>query len=205
MPTNTKTHIQQKTIKNTIEAPDRTLSKKTWVLQMSRAIGAFFAKKQFAVMREVSIELSFKPRKTAPPHYKAGHYRLDIVAVNRRFDTVIVETKSCRSDFQHDEKWQAYLPLCNKFFFAADPKTALFIADYLKANHFTTVGVIEVSTTLTNELYRHVRIIKPARTMERYFDERELLWRMAARGSGFNYVGQYFLGNSFEVRQLFTT
>lgn len=172
---------------------------------MSRAIGAFFAKKQFAVMREVSIELGFKPRKTAPPHYKAGHYRLDIVAVNRRFDTVIVETKSCRSDFQHDEKWQAYLPLCNKFYFAADPKTALFIADYLKANHFTTVGVIEVSTKLTSELYRHVRIIKPARTTERYFDERELLWRMAARGSGFDYFGQYFLGNSFEVRQLFTT
>lgn len=179
--------------------PTTPLSKKTWVTQMSRCIGSYYAYKQFAVMREVTLTLPKWAKDQAapkPPHYKPGKYRLDIVAVNRTFETVVIETKSCRSDFQQDNKWQAYLPLCHKFYFAADPKTAAHIADFLKTHQFARVGVIAVSTTPTCDLRHRVRIIKPARTVMPCLDERDLLWRMAARGSGFNFVGHYYSGNT---------
>ncbi len=32
----------------------------------------------------------------------------------------IVEVKSCIADFRSDDKWQRYLPYCNKFYFAVD-------------------------------------------------------------------------------------
>lgn len=180
------------------------LTKKDWVIQMSRCIGSYYAFKQYAVMREVTLTLpkwAKTPTSPMPPHYKPGKYRLDIIAINRKFETVVIETKSCRSDFQQDNKWQAYLPLCHKFYFAADPKTAAYIADFLKAHEYARVGVISVSSTPTYDLRHRVHIIKPARTTPHCLDERELLWRMAARGSGFDFVGQYFSGNTFEHRE----
>jgi hypothetical protein len=176
------------------------ISKKEWVLEMSRCIGSYFARKQFAVMREVTINVPEMEQKVKPDFYKPGNYRLDIVAINRQFEVIIVETKSCRADFQSDEKWQNYMPLCNKFYFAADAKTATYISDTLKSKNFKNVGVIAVRQRKVFDLYSNVRVIKPARTHQIYFDERELLWRMAARGSGYNFIGNYFNGNSFEPR-----
>ena len=41
--------------------------------------------------------------------------------------SIIVEVKSSIDDFVYDSKWQAYLPYCTKFFFAADEETIAYI------------------------------------------------------------------------------
>ncbi|WP_262692219.1 MmcB family DNA repair protein [Kordiimonas aestuarii] len=46
--------------------------------------------------------------------------RADIVALDRRGRTIIVEVKSCLADFRCDGKWQEYLDYCEEFYFAVD-------------------------------------------------------------------------------------
>lgn len=55
------------------------------------------------------------------------HLRADIYAINNKFESIIVEVKSSIDDFVYDSKWQAYLPYCSKFFFAADEETIAYI------------------------------------------------------------------------------
>ena len=173
-------------------------NKKGWVLEMSRYIGAYFASKQFAVMSEVTVNLPCRTDRLK--HYRPGQYRLDIVGINRKLDIVIVETKSCKSDFNSDEKWKVYLPICNRFYFATDEDTAGFIAETVKRMRLPQVGVMAVSNRKTGIILDNVRIIRPSRIKVHCMDERELLWRMAARGSGFDFRGRFFTGNSFETR-----
>ena len=45
------------------------ISKKEWVLEMSRCIGSYFARKQFAVMREVTINVPEMEQKVKPDFY----------------------------------------------------------------------------------------------------------------------------------------
>ncbi|MEM1370670.1 MAG: MmcB family DNA repair protein [Pseudomonadota bacterium] len=46
--------------------------------------------------------------------------RADIVALGPKSEIWIVEIKSCREDFQVDQKWPEYLGFCDTFFFAVD-------------------------------------------------------------------------------------
>ncbi len=44
--------------------------------------------------------------------------RVDVIAINDRGNTVIVEVKSSVEDFRADRKWPEYLAFCDSFFFA---------------------------------------------------------------------------------------
>lgn len=64
--------------------------------------------------------------------------RVDIMALGPKGQLWVVECKSSRADFQSDQKWQGYLPFCDRFFWAVDtdfpidilpPDTGLIIAD----------------------------------------------------------------------------
>lgn len=46
--------------------------------------------------------------------------RVDIMAVDRRGEILVVEIKSSVVDFRSDRKWQDYLPFCDRFAFAVD-------------------------------------------------------------------------------------
>jgi len=46
--------------------------------------------------------------------------RVDVMALGRDGEMWIVECKSSRADFTSDRKWPAYLPWCDRFFFAVD-------------------------------------------------------------------------------------
>lgn len=54
--------------------------------------------------------------------------RADIAALDRRGKLVMAEIKSCRADFESDQKWPEYRDYCDQFFFAVDPN---FPADIL--------------------------------------------------------------------------
>ena len=51
----------------------------------------------------------------------ANGRRADIAALDRRGKITIAEIKSCRADFEADQKWPDYLEFCDRFYFAVDP------------------------------------------------------------------------------------
>ncbi len=46
--------------------------------------------------------------------------RVDLLALGPKSEVWVVECKSGRSDYLSDHKWQAYLPWCDRFFWAVD-------------------------------------------------------------------------------------
>jgi len=51
----------------------------------------------------------------------ANGRRADIAGIDRKGRVCIAEVKSCRADFEADDKWQDYLEYCDRFYFAVDP------------------------------------------------------------------------------------
>lgn len=49
-----------------------------------------------------------------------NHRRADLTAINSDGELVIVEVKSCLSDFTSDQKWPEYQGYCDRFYFAVD-------------------------------------------------------------------------------------
>jgi hypothetical protein len=47
--------------------------------------------------------------------------RVDVIAMDGRGETVIVEIKSSPADFRADRKWTEYLEFCDLFYFAVAP------------------------------------------------------------------------------------
>ncbi len=47
--------------------------------------------------------------------------RVDVIALSRSGEIWIVECKSSRADFMTDNKWQGYLPWCDRFFWSVGP------------------------------------------------------------------------------------
>lgn len=44
--------------------------------------------------------------------------RVDVMALGPKGEVWIIECKSSRADFMADQKWQGYLPWCDRFFWA---------------------------------------------------------------------------------------
>ncbi|GJL91460.1 MmcB family DNA repair protein [Hyphococcus sp.] len=51
----------------------------------------------------------------------ANGRRADVAGIDRKGKLVIAEVKSCRADFEVDQKWPDYLDYCDQFYFAVDP------------------------------------------------------------------------------------
>ena len=46
--------------------------------------------------------------------------RVDLMALGPKGQIWVIECKSSRADFRADQKWQGYLPWCDRFFWAVD-------------------------------------------------------------------------------------
>lgn len=51
----------------------------------------------------------------------ANGRRADVAGIDRAGKITIAEIKSCRADFEADQKWPEYLDYCDRYFFAVDP------------------------------------------------------------------------------------
>ncbi|MEO1241640.1 MAG: MmcB family DNA repair protein [Pseudomonadota bacterium] len=51
----------------------------------------------------------------------ASGRRADVAGLDRRGHLIIAEVKSCRADFEADQKWPDYRDYCDQFYFAVDP------------------------------------------------------------------------------------
>ena len=88
------------------------------------------------------------------------HLRLDAWAMNRSWKHMVMtgyEVKVSRGDFISDDKWPAYLPLCNQFYFVAPPG----VIDKMELP--AEAGLYEVSKT-GSRLWK--RKVAPHRTIE---------------------------------------
>jgi hypothetical protein len=56
--------------------------------------------------------------------------RVDLMALGPKGEIWVIECKSSRADYMADQKWQGYLPWCDRFFWAVD---ANFPTDLLPA------------------------------------------------------------------------
>lgn len=66
--------------------------------------------------------------KNGPTQMVQQHRRLDLLCIRRSWTApgaVGYEVKVSRQDFQKDNKWQDYLPMCSELFFATPPKLIL--------------------------------------------------------------------------------
>lgn len=52
----------------------------------------------------------------------ANGRRADVAGMDRAGKITIAEIKSCRADFECDQKWPEYLEFCDRYFFAVDPE-----------------------------------------------------------------------------------
>lgn len=148
--------------------------KRERILAYAWTLAFYYSLKNYAVSREVGLPCL----ETAKNHVWTKQ-RADFVAVNKRHEVVIVETKSCWSDFATDHKWQCYLSHCDKFYFGADTETAERIADALNSDTGAKgVGVIAFEPD--GKSYR-MRILRPARKHNRETSTFYILWQMAAR------------------------
>ena len=69
-------------------------------------------------------DLFFTEVKNGPTQIVSHHARIDALAMPiswTNFQITGYEVKVARSDFLRDNKWQAYLPMCNQLYFAVAP------------------------------------------------------------------------------------
>ncbi len=78
----------------------------------------------------------------------AAGLRVDVMGLGPKGEIWIIECKSCRADYQSDQKWRGYLEWCDRFFWAVDEdfpvellpdQTGLIVADAYDA-HILRMG-----------------------------------------------------------------
>lgn len=80
------------------------MSRKEITAKLTEAATHYFVKKMYSVHREIGLK-------------NGGHLRADLLALNMKKQLIIVEVKSCWSDYKSDTKWIKYLPFADKIYF----------------------------------------------------------------------------------------
>ena len=86
------------TLTNHLCRPDRTLA-------LTRGVARLFRDMGLTPLAEFKL---------------ANGRRADLAALDRKGKLTIAEIKSCRADFESDQKWPDYKDFCDRFFFAVD-------------------------------------------------------------------------------------
>ncbi|MCT4555440.1 MAG: MmcB family DNA repair protein [Pelagimonas sp.] len=74
--------------------------------KLARGVARHLSQLGFATLEEVSPERGL---------------RVDVMALGSKGQLWIIECKSSRADFLSDQKWQGYLPYCDRYFWAVGP------------------------------------------------------------------------------------
>lgn len=77
-----------------------------------------------AIAKRHAADLFFTEVKNGPTQIVNHHSKIDALAMKiswTNFTITGYEVKVARSDFLRDEKWRAYLPMCNQLYFAVAP------------------------------------------------------------------------------------
>lgn len=101
--------------------------------------------------------------KDGPTHY-TSHVRMDAWAMNKSWAHPVVsayEVKVSRADFLKDNKWPAYLPLCNQFYFVAPAGLIDLFELPAEAGLLTAAGKGDGARLLTKKKAPHRDVMIP--------------------------------------------
>jgi len=164
--------------------PSKVSSRK-WSKFMQLALALYYAKRGYAVCREVGLPFEYTDIRTGTKGFCGTKLRADFVAVNKKKEVIIVETKSSKSDFETDKKWTNYLKCCTKFYFCVAPEMLDYMKEKLEG--YPQVGIICVEKKEQSHIYDLVYFPKRAKKLESDPPIELILWQMAVRGSGIGY------------------
>lgn len=138
--------------------------------RLGACFGSFYKRKNYSIYNELGV-------------VRGGRKIADVLAFSMRQEIIIGEVKSCWADFNTDNKWEGYLPYCNKFYFV--------ITDELYESHGDKISerikgtgaglyIVKLDTaweSLSNTQRRTVlgmRVVKNAKTRD--VDPTKLNW-----------------------------
>jgi hypothetical protein len=102
--------------------------------------------------------------------------RVDVMALDRRGEILVVEVKSSVADFRADRKWQDYLEFCDRFAFAVGPgfprellpdAVGLFVADAYGAHRLRDGPVAPLAAARRKHLLLRFAHVAGARLARR--------------------------------------
>jgi hypothetical protein len=102
--------------------------------------------------------------------------RVDIMALDRRGEILVIEIKSSVADFRADHKWQDYLEFCDRFAFAVGPEfprallpeeVGLLVADAYDAHELRTGPATKLSAARRKHLMLRFAHVASARLLRR--------------------------------------
>lgn len=165
------------------------------------AKGGYIAKELVDLLASRHSKDVFIPEcKDGPTHY-TSHVRMDAWAMNKSWAHPVVsayEVKVSRADFLKDNKWPAYLPLCNQFYFVA-PVGLIDVSELpAEAGLLTASGKGDGARLLTKkkaphrditipeEVYRYILMCRVTTAPENEFNRMDNAeyWRQWLREKG---------------------
>jgi hypothetical protein len=102
--------------------------------------------------------------------------RVDIMALDRRGEILVIEIKSSVADFRADRKWQDYLEFCDRFAFAVGPEfpceklpdeVGLLVADAYDAHELRAAPATKLSAARRKHLLLRFAHVAGARLLRR--------------------------------------
>lgn len=168
------------------------LDKRAWVDDMKTRVAWYFAKKNYAVFSEVPIPTWYYSKYNHKMMLEDfGRQKRADVFCYARYEYVIIETKSSWSDFSSDDKWPMYLEFANKFYFAADHKTAEKILNAIKGKpEYDRIGILAFGADTSGDIhFGFLRNGKRKDVQHAQEEKEKLIHNLIFRGSGFNYGG----------------
>lgn len=131
----------------------------------------------------------FVPECKDGPSYGGGHVRLDGWAMKRSWANPLVvgyEIKVSRSDFLKDDKWPAYLPMCNQLYFVCPTgliqppevpaEVGLLWASKNGTRLYTKAKAAHREVTIPETVWRYVLMCRAKITREHHTGNRREYW-----------------------------
>lgn len=129
--------------------------------------------------------------KDGPTQGVSEHFKLDAWVMNRSWANPVVtgyEIKVSRSDFVRDEKWRAYLPLCNQFYFVCprglimpnelSPEAGLYYLSNTGNRLLVQKKAAHRDLEIPETVYRYILMCRTVVTRDRWlFKDKTQFWR----------------------------
>ena len=142
------------------------LSRKTVTEALTKAAVMHMVRYGFAIHKEIGLS-------------RGGTLRADLLCLNFKKKLVVMEVKSCLSDYNTDAKWPKMLSLCDQLMFVLPQK--LWDSGKIKIGRGAGVLVLDEKTG-------HLRSVQRAATQELLDEETRdyLILRMAYRSAEYS-------------------
>lgn len=145
--------------------PSKVMSRKEIAETLKKAVISYYAHKNYSVYIEFGI-------------IPDGKRMLDCFVLNMKGETIGVEIKSCKIDYEKDLKWRDYLPYTNKFYFCISQKLYDQHGEKIKEDTKELgVGIMVLT------IYGHIQVVQNAKKKKVDKKERKrILIKAAWRG-----------------------